>query len=70
MTKKEWSKLRVGTKVKTEYKDLDRSQDQPTLVNKVSFGEVIRMNFGCSQALIRFESGTEIWKGRLGIEVA
>ena len=69
MTKKEWSNLIVGSKVKTEYNDIDRSQEPPTLIKKVSLGEVIKFNFGCSQVLVKYESGTEIWKGRLGIEV-
>lgn len=58
MTKKEWSNI---------WKDLRVTM---TRDGKIYTGTVIRVNSNFSQALVRWdETNSEIWYGRLGIEV-
>jgi hypothetical protein len=52
MTKKEWWNIKVSDRVQS----------------KISEGVVIRFNSNHSQALIRWDSGIETWKGRLTID--
>jgi hypothetical protein len=67
MTKKEWSLLKVGDRVKVQGSQLDETRTK--LVSVTWFATVDRFNFGCSQVLIKYDTGTEVWKGRLGIEL-
>jgi len=58
MTKTQWRSLRIGTKV-TMTRD-----------GKIYIGEIIRTNSNGSQMLVRWDGSlTEIWYGRLGIEL-
>lgn len=63
MTKSQWNKIEVGTKVVHETRNHDNTP-------KLCFGTIIRINSNGSQALVRFDTGTEIWYGRTGIELA
>jgi hypothetical protein len=58
MTKSQWQSLRIGTRVTM------------TLDNKVYNGTIVRNNSNWSQVLVRWDDTlTEIWYGRLGIEL-
>jgi hypothetical protein len=67
MTKKEWSLLRVGDRVKVQGSQLDETRTK--LVPVIWYATVDRFNFGCSQVLIKYDNGRTIWKGRLGIDL-
>lgn len=70
MTKKEWLGVRAGTKVKTETWTIDR--ETGNAIDVTYKGEVLRMNFGCSQALVKFtgeKDAYEKWVGRLSVEL-
>lgn len=69
MTKKEWSNLIVGQRVKKDSWTIDRSIDPPCTKPITYYGSVYKMNSNHSQALIKYDNGTDNWEGRLGIEV-
>lgn len=66
MTKKEWQNLRVGNKITFKTWTVDDNLKPTDVILK---GEVVRFNSNYSQALIKFESGSETWHGRLSIEI-
>jgi hypothetical protein len=65
MTKGQWKNIRIGTRVTTKLPDLANAMKS---VNY--YGTVVRVNGNKSQVLVRWGSGSEIWYGRLGIEIA
>jgi hypothetical protein len=67
MTKKQWNLLRPGDRVK---QGLEPNATKTALVKVTWFATVTRFNSNGSQCLIKYDSGNEIWKGRLGIELA
>jgi hypothetical protein len=62
MTKKEWSSIRIGTKV---------CHNTFTIHGKEIYflGTVVRFNSNGSQVLVEFNDGTNNWYGRLGLEL-
>ena len=69
MTEKEWSNIKIGQRVKMNSWDIDKSQDPPKPIDITYYGTIVKANFNFSQVLVKFDSGLEVWKGRLGIEV-
>ncbi len=63
MTKSQWNNIKVGNKVVHHTFNLDGTP-------KACQGIIIRINSNGSQALVRLESGTEIWYGRTSLELA
>lgn len=69
MTKKEWQNLKIGHKVTFKTWTIDNNAQPPKPIDVILKGEVVRFNSNYSQALIKFESGSETWHGRLSIEI-
>lgn len=64
MTKKEWSSLRIGTKVTCH------TWDNKSKANKINTGSITRINSNCSQVYVKWDDiDFENWYGRLGIEL-
>jgi len=73
MTKKEWSSLTIGSKVRTETLVFSHELNgvgQRKLVSKQITGKVRRFNSNCSQVLVEWiEEPMDRWYGRLGLEL-
>lgn len=70
MTKSDYQKLRVGSKVKVNTNDIDRTGSEPKIVPVTLIGTVVTFSAGMGrQVLIKFDNGEgERWYGRFGIE--
>lgn len=71
MTKKQWSSIRIGTKVWKQHTDLKWvGQGVRSLITQTVYltGVVKRINSNHSQVLVDW-GDNEIWYGRLGIEL-
>ncbi len=70
MTKTDYRKLIIGSRVRVETNDVDHTEPEPKIVPITLTGTVIRFSAGMgNQVLIRFdETWNESWYGRTGIE--
>lgn len=69
MTKNQFRNLFEGDKVTRSFMDIDRTKTPPEMYKRTVIGSVQRFNFGCSQVLIKWDSGSDQWHGRTSIEI-